>query len=483
MSLSSKFKRWRRQRSQPRTGKSRFRPITPARLFLFFNLSFIAAVFLMGFRPDAWQKKITTGDLAFYNNHSLTLSGRVCEEADVDIKSRKLTVCVKGQTKGRVLITTDLYPAYNYGNFIKITGLLTTPPKFDGFDYENYLARYDIYSVMYYPKIESASGTLSASQRAYLGLMKIKWRLKGIIDTNLPEPEAGLGDALLLGYNHTVEKSDMLTFSRVGISHIIAISGSHITILSAMIVNFFLALGLSRRRSLLVVFAFLILYPLVTGLAASAVRSAIMGALAFLAIYHGRTSSLLNSLIFAAAIMLLFNPLLLSVDIGFQLSFAAILGIIYIYPLGDGLTKNFLEPKKWRTKTKKIVKTGLETINLTLVSQIVILPIALVNFKQLSLIAPLANILTLWTFPLLLGALIVGIFLAALVPFLGLFWFLPAYLFLKFIFVIADWLAKPSWAAVMVSNFNWWWGGGYYFILAGLIWTVRQRIDKAKRSG
>lgn len=483
MALISKLKRFWRRRLARLEEKRASRRSRPMRIFLFFNLSFIAVIFFFGFRPGAFLKKITTDDLAYYNNHSLTLSGRVCEEADVDIKSRKLTACVNGQTKGRVLITTNLYPAYNYGDFIKVSGRLTTPPKFAGFDYENYLARYDIYSVMYYPKIEIASGIMSVPQKAYLGLMKIKWRLKGIIDSNLPEPEAGLGDALLLGYNHTVEKSDMQIFSRVGISHIIAISGSHITVLSAMIVNFLLALGLSRRRSLLAVFAFLILYPLVTGLAASAVRSAIMGALAFLAVYHGRTSSLINSLIFAAAIMLLFNPLLLSADIGFQLSFAAILGIIYLYPLGDRWVKNFLEPKKWRTKTKKIIKTGLETINLTLVSQIVILPIALINFKQLSSIAPVANLLILWTFPILLGSLIVGLFLAALVPLFGPFWFWPAGLLLKFIFSVAGVLAKPSWAAIMVNDFNWWWGGGYYLILGGLVWVGRRRIDKVKRSG
>jgi competence protein ComEC len=179
--------------------------------------------------------------------------------------------------------------------------------------------------------------------------------------------------------------------------------------------------------------------------------------------------------------MLLINPLLLSVDIGFQLSFAAILGIIYIYPLGDRLTKNFLAQKKWRTKTKKIIKTGLETINLTLVAQIVILPIALVNFQQLSVIAPVANLLTLWTFPFLLGSLISGLFLAALIPILGPFFFLPAYLMLKFVFIVSGFLAEPSWAAATVSGFNWWWGGGYYLVLAVLIVFLRKLFKKIER--
>ncbi len=453
--------------------------LTPARIFLLLNFWTIFMVWILGFRINAFRPVVKPGELAASNGHYISLIGRVCEEADVDVKSRRLTVCANG----RVLVTTNLYPVYNYGDWLKISGRLETPPKIEGFDYENYLARYDIYSVMYYPKIESSSGILSYSQKIYLNLLRFKWRLKEIMERALPEPEAGLADALLLGYNRTVLKSDLQIFSRVGISHIIAISGSHITILSAMIINFFLTLGLSRRRSLIIIFGFLFLYPLVTGLAASAVRSAIMGGLAFLAVYYNRQSSLINALIFSASAMLVFNPRLLRADIGFQLSFVALLGIIYIYPLGETLTKKWLEHKKWGRGTVKIIKTGLETINLTLVSQIVILPVALINFKQLSLIAPLANLLLLWAFPFILGSLIIALFLAALLPALAPLWFGLSYFLLKFIFIVANFLARPTWAAVTINDFNWWWGGAYYGALIILLFISRKFIiDKKARS-
>jgi competence protein ComEC len=424
----------------------------------------------MGFRDKAFLPKITTQDLAYYNNHYLNLTGRVCEEADVDIKSRRLTVCANGQ----FLLTTNLYPVYDYGDFIKISGQLQAPPKIDGFDYASYLARYDIYSVMYYPKITKITGILTRPQLVYRALIRLKQHFQEIINSNLPEPEAGLASALLLGFRRTVEKEDLNIFARVGLSHMIAISGSHITILSAMIINFFLALGFRRRRALLIIFGFLILYPLITGLAASAVRSAIMGGLAFLAIYYQRSSSLIKALVFSAALMLVITPRLLRDDIGFQLSFLAILGIIYIYPLGDSLTRRFSDKVKLKIKTKNIIKIILETINLTLVSQIVILPIALINFKQLSLIAPLANVLVLWTFPLLLASLIIGLLAALLIPPLGVLWFMPSYFLLKYIFIVSNLLASPSWAAVNITWFNWWWGIGYYLILAAALKIFRK---------
>jgi len=450
--------------------------ISKAKVFLVINLLFIIAIFLLGIRSRAFRKQITASDLAYYNSQYLSFTGRVCEEADVDYKSRRLTLCLTGKTAGQVLITTNLYPEYNYGDYVKISGSLETPPVIEGFDYENYLARYDIYSVMYYPKISLAKGNHNLSQKIYLGLLKIKWHLKEIIDTNLPEPEAGLADALLLGYRRTVMRADLQIFSRVGLSHMIAISGSHITILSAMLINFLLALGVSRRRALRIIFVFLFIYPLITGLAASAVRSAIMGALAFMAIYYERTSSLIRALIFSAALMLLFNPKILRSDIGFQLSFLALLGIIYIYPLGEGITKKYLAKLKLSKRKNNILKTVFDTINLTLVSQIIILPIVLINFKQFSLIAPLANVLVLWTFPPLLSALIIGIFLSAVFPFLSLLWFLPAHILLKYIFVISDFLAASSWAAININGFNWTQGTVYYIILLILVKIARKKI-------
>lgn len=451
--------------------------MSKAKIFLLLNLLFIVAIFFIGFKPGVFRKKIGADKLAAYNGRYVSFVGRVCEEADQDIKSQRLTVCASGQ----VLVMTNLYPEYNYGDFVKVSGELQAPPIISGFDYESYLARYDIYSVMYYPKIELASGVLTWPQKIYLKLMQAKWRLKEIINSNLPEPEAGLANALLLGYRRTVIRSDLQIFSRVGLSHMIAISGSHITILSAMIINFLLSLGLRRKRALIIVFIFLFLYPLITGLSASAVRSAIMGALAFLALYYQRPSSLINALVFSGALMLAINPQLLRADIGFQLSFVALLGIIYIYPLGENLTNKLLRKLKVGEKIRNILKTILETINLTLVSQIVILPIALINFKQLSIIAPLANVLVLWTFAPLLAALIMALALSIIFPFLSLWLFFPSYLLLKYIFVLSNLLAHPSWAAVTINGFNWYWGGGYYAVLAVLVYVSHEGVKFKKR--
>lgn len=447
---------------------------TAAKIFLIVNVGFIIFIYIYGFFPSAYKKKITNRDLASYNGQKIKIKGYICEEADVDIKSRRLTFCASG----RVLITTNLYPTYEYGDFLEVSGNLEAPPLISDFNYADYLARYDIYSVLYYPKIKRIDSKLAKPQQVYLNLLKIKWWIRDEINNNLPEPAAGLASALLLGYRRTVSRENLDTFSRVGLSHVIAISGSHITILSAMIINFLLFFGLSRRRSFFIILIFLIIYPLITGLAASALRSAIMGGLALLASRQGRTSALIRILVFSASGMLMFNPRLLRDDVGFQLSFLALLGIIYIYPLGEKFIRLFLAKHKFRVGYKKILKNILETICLTLVSQIVILPIALINFNQLSLIAPLANILVLWTFAPLLASLIIALILSIFCPGLSLLFFFPAYLILSYIIIVSRFLARPDWAAISINNFNWLGGAIYYSLLITAIFLARKKMMK-----
>ncbi|QQG52688.1 MAG: ComEC/Rec2 family competence protein [Candidatus Falkowbacteria bacterium] len=416
--------------------------LTPSKIFFIINLGFILFIGLRSFNNCAFLPVFKNTDVAFYNDRNLDFKGWVCEEADVDYKSRRLTVCAGS----RVLITTNLYPEYEYGDFLQISGLVQKPEEFKGFDYERYLARYDIYSVMYYPKITRVNGELNFGQKIYEQLLKIKQGIKLVIDKSLPEPEAGLADALLLGYRRTILKENSDIFARVGLSHLIAISGSHITIMSAMVLNAALFVGLRRRAALKIVFAFLVIYPLVTGLSASAVRSAIMGGLVFLALYYGRLSSIIRALVFSAALMLMFNTRLLRSDIGFQLSFAAVLGIIYIYPLFSPLTQKI--KKKFSGLLGKITSSLWEIFSLTLACQLAVLPIMIHNFKQFSIISFVANPAVIWIFPFLLAALIIPIIPALIFPSLGPWLFAPAYLMLKFIFVASHFFAAPSWAAI-----------------------------------
>lgn len=121
-----------------------------ADILFIINLAFIGLIFVLGFKPDAFRRTIGPGDLASYNAQTIKFEARVCEEAELSLYNRRLVLCASG----RVLITTDLYPEYDYGDYLAVSGRLQAPPVLEGFDYDRYLARHDIYSLMYYPRLK-----------------------------------------------------------------------------------------------------------------------------------------------------------------------------------------------------------------------------------------------------------------------------------------------------------------------------------------
>ncbi len=421
-----------------------------------FKIIFIFIIFaLLGFwRYEFYQTKKPNINLT---NQKIIFTGRVSEEVDPGGAYQKLIIRDL-KTNNLILVTTNKYPEYHYGDIIKVTGNLETAVNWSEFNYERYLARYDIYLVMSWPKIEF----LRTSFDAYKYLLNFKNKVYLLINQALPEPEAGLANALLLGYKNTLNKIEKDNFSCVGLSHVIAISGSHLTLLSALAFNFLLALGLSNRKIFRPVTIFIWLYTILTGLQTSALRSAIMISLVLWGKKNGRRDTGGRILFITAAVMLFFNPLLLRDDLGFQLSFLAMIALIYFQPLGE-----------------KIFGQGniRSVVILTIMSQLVTWPIAAYNFGIFSVIAPLANVVVVWLFAWLLPALLAASLASLIIPILKVFWFAPSYFMLVYVIKISSYLA--SWPKACINwQITWQFAVIYYLILAIIYSLFRFIIDK-----
>jgi competence protein ComEC len=409
-------------------------------------------------RYEVYQIESQAESLIKYNTQKVILRGQIIEEIDPGGNSQRLSFKAhylnNKKVSGLVLVVLPKYPEYKYGSLLEMSGVLEPPQNFSEFRYDRYLARYGIYSTMSFPKVKNI-GTVN---NLYSFLLRVKAKAYYTINRALPEPEAGLATALLLGYKGTLDKEEKASFSCCGLSHIIAISGSHLTLLSVLAYDFLLVLGVSRRRSFYPVVIFLWLYTILTGLQSSALRSAVMSTLVLWGEKNGRRDTGGRLLVFAASLMLLANPFLLRDDLGFQLSFLAMVALIYFCPLGEKIFG--------RGEVKGI-------LIMTVASQLLTWPISAYNFGIFSVIAPLANLLVVWIFAWLLPALLLATGLAIFWPVLQVLWFAPSYFMLHYVVWAGNFLA--SWPRACLNLEITWQAVIIYYIILILAYLLLSR--------
>ncbi|PJA87130.1 MAG: hypothetical protein CO141_01085 [Candidatus Moranbacteria bacterium CG_4_9_14_3_um_filter_42_9] len=363
----------------------------------------------------------------------------------------------------KVLINTNLYPEYRYGDEINLKCTLETPKNFaEGFDYRMYLAKDRIYYICSGVKIELLNR--DKGNNFYAAVIKLKNKFGGAMAEMIPLPEAGLLEGLLLGGDAKLPKSVQDNFSRTGMTHIVAVSGYNVTIIAEYLMLALIFLGFWRQQAFWGAILGIFLFILMIGFPSSAVRAGVMGGLLIWAMKSGRLANSQNAIVASAAVMLLINPLLLRWDIGFQLSFLATLGIVYLYP--------FLE----RHLIKKNKVFGiLELLGLTISAQIFVLPIILINFGKLSLISPLANILVLPIIPLTMLLGFFAVILKLLIPPLAPVFSWLVFLLLKYEVEAINFLAGLNWSSVEIKSFAWYWAIVWYILLIRIMFMLRKR--------
>jgi competence protein ComEC len=448
----------------------------------------LLALFGGGLRFPSSLPPVDEHSLCFYNDKgTLEIQGMVSEEPDIRDRYCMLTfsaseILVNGEKEevsGTALVRLPRYPTHQYGDVLKITGNLETPPQFEDFDYKSYLARQGIYSIVYYPKVE----VLGQGE----GIKPLQWiyslreRLSASLARALPEPQGSLAQGILLGLRGNIPDSLYEAFSRTGTAHLLAISGLHISIIIAMLLSFGIMV-FGRRRSIYIwlTLALMWLYALLAGMHPPIIRAAIMGSLFLIAEYLGRQRSAIIALAFAAAVMVGVQPYVLW-GVSFQLSFLAMAGLVLLYPYfqtwgRQGVARLFKNRGKI-VPTATIITDGFAV---TLAAILAVGPLVAYNFGTFSLVALPATFFSLPALPFIIVT-------AALVAFAGLLASLAAqivgwlsWLFLSYlIFVVQGFDALPF-SSFHVSTISSWHIWGYYAILAGVIASLNHRKQLAE---
>ncbi len=416
---------------------------------------------LGGLRFLSMMPEHNSQNLLYYNGGNKIVSGRVVDEPDVRLDSVRYIIKTD---LGKILVKLPLYPAYQNGDKFTLNCNLQTPKNFvdSNFRYDNYLARQGVFSICSVPKI------LTFESGYKHGLF---FGLKTIISERVgqlwAEPQASLVAGLLYGARGGFPPELLDNFSRVGITHIIAISGYNISIIARVLMSLFIGVGLYRRQAFWVCVSGIILFVLFTGASASVMRAGIMGVIVLLAQQLGRLSHVGNILAVTAAIMLIVNPYILIWDAGFQLSFLATMGLVYLSPVVEKIIPNFIHPGAIR-----------EILVSTLSAIIITLPLILYQFGRLSLVAPIANVLVLWIVPwlMLFGFLSLALSFVFFPLAQVVAWITGVGL--QYVITLASWLGNQTWSAVS-------WSISLlglvicYFVLMGAVYKMR--IDNKSR--
>ena len=306
------------------------------------------------------------------------------------------------KSEGSASLNQNFAPP-QYGDLIllksKIRGI--EPPKNpDAFDFKQYLHRQNIH---YQAFVSNDDFKVLAKNRGnYLQQLAINWqqRLLTILKKHLTtDREFAVGSALLLGYRDAVGEDVRNAYVQTGSMHILAVSGMHILLIFNGLQWIFKIYksGNRRFRWIKAIFSLILiwLFALITGLSASVLRAAVMATFLAVGQTMKRRGNTYNILAASAFTLLLWNPLFLF-DVGFQLSYFAVIGIVYFYP----------KIQKIVISKHKIINWTWDALAIGFAAQLVVTPLSLYYFHQFPTYFWLSGLLAV---PVSSGALYVGI--------------------------------------------------------------------------
>lgn len=400
-----------------------------------------------------------TGQVLVISADELTVAstGKRCSAGDGALSAEAGSDIGVAEVGGlRIRVKAKPYPRFSYGEKVAFTGRLNRPFNFSSsggraFDYRGYLAKDGIYYEMKSAAVRAAGGAKAGLVSA---LYSLKRHFTANLGSALGEPHAALAAGLVVGEKAALGKDLLDDFRKVGLIHIVVLSGFNITVVAVAMrrtLSF-----LPRVWGIVIGGLGIILFGLLVGGGATVVRSCFMGIMALTADLIRREYDVRRALAFAALLMLIINPLILLHDPSFQLSFLATIGLVMLAgPIESRL--GFI-PDKFGARG---------TIAATLSTQIFVSPYILYLMGQISLVGAFVNILVLPLIPVTMLAVFLtgtaGFILPAAAQIIGF----VAHLLLSYELFMVQGFARLPFAAAYVPAFSAWWVAGFYAILIG----------------
>jgi competence protein ComEC len=425
----------------------------PRKLFVFSWVFFGLGLGFLRFATSLEIEEARILDPFVQQSEQITLIGTIIREP-IRSQEGKLNLYLQTESlvvedsafpvKTNIFVTSYDYKSFEFKDRIRVSGVVKKPEPFKSpsgrvFNYPAYLWKERVYYIL-------QSQELSLIDRGKTSLKKSLYNLKNKLVagmyTQMPEREAGLLAGVLFGQEQGLSEDNEDLFRRVGLSHIIVLSGYNIALLIVVLNFIFQFLPINLRAVVLLLGIFI--FSLLVGAGPTVIRAALMGVLMVLGKVFSLPYAAGRALLVAGFCMVFLHPQLLVFDLSFQFSFLASIGLLYLSPL---IEKYFTFIPKFFALRESVVTS--------LSAQIAVTPLLLYSIGTFSVVAPLVNMFVLWTIPFIM---IIGFFMA-----LGILYFkvavplflIPSSFLLGFVFWVSELFDRLSFAQVFIPTFHW----------------------------
>jgi ComEC/Rec2-related protein len=380
----------------------------------------------------------------YQDGQTLLLQVQLTTEPELSNKGQQFTI--KTNDNQAIYVKTSVGVRYHYGDILAIQGSLQVQKSENGHEFLH----------LNFPKIQKKNVSKNPLVNASIFVRR---ESSALFERELPPISSSLFLGIVFGAKENFPDDFKNHLKSTGVLHVIAASGMNVSFFTGAVL-FSLGTFLKRRFAIICSVFAVIFYSFLVGFESSIIRASIMALIAFAASFLGRQKLGIWALCVTGYVMLLWQPNFI-IDVGFQLSFMATLGILLL-----------------NTRLGFISRLGplAEDIKTTISAEIATLPILLSTFGQVGVFSLVVNALVLWTVPILMFLGSVAVIVGLCIPQLGSLFLLLSLPFLLYFEWIVNVFGSLGWN-ITIDSFPGQLVLGYYLVLGAYLFLGRRNDD------
>ena len=390
------------------------------------------------------------------NEQDVVISGRICE---LPYKSYNRYYYVvetdKVELEGapqKMKLRVSMSKALDADLYDRLTGRvhIFLPTDDGSFSSRSYYAAKGIHALSYLYEYENFEVQEQADKPLYYYFLRAKQALIESVRTLLPEEHAAVAVGVLLGDKYFLDDDTKANFKEIGVSHLLAVSGLHTSMIAAVVLMLLQATRLRKKLCYLLTCASVVAFMALTGLSSSVMRAGIMLIVFYLGKFFYAKADSLNSLGIATLILTIVNPFAAG-DLGLLLSVSSTLGIILFEGYFEELFKRLAKKLKYGAKlVEKLAGSVAVTVSATLAT----MPVIMLSFGRVSLISVVSNLLLVLPTMLMMICILLAavLHLVPMLSFVATPLALGSGVLINYVTVCADLLARVPFASVPTTQ-------------------------------